>query len=276
MNILLPVSRGPSFADAIRLAADTAMAHDGRVRVLAVVDQGEIRRIERGAHPGAIHLARHAAAEVEKRMVAEGTAAVREATRFCEAAGVPVQGEVREGELEKELSAAAGGCDLLVSAAASHFAPDMEDLPGRFVLSLMKDGAIPVLLAGAPPRPVRTVVVGCGGGPRSERVTGAMARLSLWKSGCRMILLAVDDSPGGGQARLSAPRQVLSDAGYPAWEERVVSGPRLESFSSFCEAEGADVVALGGWGERRWDDLLGRSITGRLLEEGRRHLFLYM
>jgi nucleotide-binding universal stress UspA family protein len=276
MTILLPVSRGPSFADALRLAAETAKGHGGVVRVLAVADQGEIRRIEKGARPGAIHLARHAAEEVEKRLVAEGAAAVREAVRFCEAAGVPVQGEVREGELEKELFAAAGGCDLLVSAVASHFDPDQEDVPGRLVLSVMKDGKIPVLLAGAPPRPVRTVVVGCGGGPRSERVTGAMARLSLWKSGCRLILLAVDDSPEGGRARLAAPRQVLADAGYPAWEERVVSGPRLASFSSFCESEGADAVVLGGWGERRWDDLLGRSITGRLLEEGRRHLFLYM
>lgn len=276
MNILLPVSRGPSFADALRLAAETAKAHDGQVRVLAVVDRGEIRRIERGARPGAIHLARHAAGEVEKRMAAEGAEAVREATRFCEGAGVPVQGEVREGELEEVLFAASGGCDLLVSAIASHFAPDMEDIPGGLVLSVMKEGTIPVLLAGTGPLPVRTVVVGCGGGPRSERVAGAMTRLSLWKAGCRVILVAVDDSPEGGRTRLSGPGQVLSDAGYPAWEDRVVPGPKLESFSSLCEAEGADAVVLGGWGERRWDDLLGLSITGRLLEEGRRHLFLYM
>ncbi|HEX9191805.1 MAG TPA: universal stress protein, partial [Candidatus Deferrimicrobiaceae bacterium] len=238
MNILLPVSRGRSFADALRLAAVTAKAHDGRIRVLAVVDQGEIRRIGRGARPGAIHLALHAAEEVEKRMVAEGTAAVREATRFCEAADVPVQGEVREGELERELLAAAGGCDLLVSAVGSHFAPELDDLPARLVLSLMKEGAIPVLLAGTPPRPVRTVVLGCGGGLRSERVAGAMARLSLWKSGCRLILLAVDDSPDEGGVRLAAPRQVLTAAGYPSWEERVIPGPRLSAFSSFCEAEG--------------------------------------
>ena len=276
MNILLPVSRGPSFSDALRLAADTAKAHGGKVRVLAVADRGEIRRIGKGARPGAIHLARHAAEEVEKRMVAEGTAAVREATRFCEAAGVPVQGEVREGEPEEEFLAAAGGCDLLVSAVASHFAPDMEDLPARLVLSLMKEGTIPVLLAGTPPRAVGTVVVGCGGGLRSERATGAMARLSLWKSGCRLILLAVDDSPEEGGARLAAPRQILGDEGYPPWEERVIPGPRLPAFTSFCDAEGADVAVLGGWGERRWDDLLGRSITGRLLEEGRRHIFLYM
>jgi nucleotide-binding universal stress UspA family protein len=276
MNILLPVSRGPSFAGALRLAAETAKAHGGRVRVLAVVDEEEIRRIEKGARPGAIHLARHAAEEVEKRMVAEGTAAVREATRFCEAAGVPAQGDVREGELEDELLAAAGGCDLLVSAVASHFDPGLSDLPGRLVLSLMKEGTIPVLLSGALSRPVRTVVVGCGGGVRSERVAGAMARLSLWKSGCRVILLAVDDSPEGGRARLEAPRQLFLEAGYAAPEERVIPGPRLDAFTSFCESEGADAVVLGGWGERRWDDLLGRSVTGRLLEEGRRHLFLYM
>jgi len=276
MNLLLPVSRGPSFPDALRLAVETAKGHGGRVRVLSIMDEGEIRRIEAGARPGAIHLAQRAAEEVEKRMLAEGAAAVREATRACEEAGVPAQGDVREGDPEKELVAAAGSADLLVSAIASHFDPDLEDIPGQLVLAVMRDGTIPVLLAGAPPRPVRTVVVGCGGGPRSERVAGAMARLSLWKSGCRVILLAVDDSPEGGEARLSSPRQVLADAGYPPWEERVISGPRLEAFSSFCEKENADAVVLGGWGERRWDDLLGLSITGRLLEEGRRHLFLYM
>ena len=276
MNLLLPVSRGLSFVDALRLAVETAKAHGGGVRVLSVVDEGEIRRIENGARPGAIHLAQHAAEEVEKRMLAEGAATVREAIRRCEEAGVPSQGEVREGEPGKELVASAASNDMLVSAIASHFDPDLEDVPGRLVLSVMKEGTIPVLLAGALPRAVRTVVVGCGGGPRSERAAGAMARLSLWKSGCRVILLAVDDTPERGQARLSAPRQVLTDAGYPPWEERVVPGPRLEVFSSFCEKESADVVVLGGWGERRWDDLLGRSITGRLLEEGRRHLFLYM
>jgi len=276
VNVLLPVSRGPSFRDALTLAADVVKSHGGSIRVLSIVDRGEIRRIEDGARPGAIHLARHAADEVEKRMMAEGTAAVREAALHLGEAGVPAKGEVREGEPDRELIAAAGGFDLLVSAAASHFDPDQDDAPGRLVLSVMRDGGIPVLLACSPFRPVRTVVLGCGGGPRTERAIGAMVRLSLWKSVSRGILLAVDDSRAGGEARLSGPRDLLADAGYPAWEERVIPGPRLEAFSAFCEAEGADVVVLGGWGEHWWDDLLGYSVTGRLLEEGRRHLFLYM
>jgi nucleotide-binding universal stress UspA family protein len=276
VNLLLPVSRGPSFADALRLAVETAASHGGRIRILSVADEREIRRIEEGVRPGAIHLARHAAGEVRKRMLSEAAAAVGEATRRCEEAGVPAQGDVREGAPAGELVAAAGSADLLVSAIASHFDPELEDMPGRLILSVMKDGTIPVLLAGASPRPVRTVVIGCGGGPRSERAVGAMARLSLWKSGCRVILLAGDDSPERGKERLAAPRQVLADAGYPPWEERVIPGPRLPAFSSFCEKESADVVVLGGWGEHRFDNLLGRSITGHLLEEGRRHLFLYM
>ena len=276
MNILLPVSRGVSFDDAVRLAIDTAKAHAGRVRVLSVVDAAEIRRIEAGARPGAIHLARHAADEVRKRMTAEGTAAATGTVRRCEEAGVPAHGEVLEGELERELVAAAGANDLLVSVTASHFAPDIEDDSGRLVLTVMREGGIPILLAGAPYRPARTIVVGCGGGPRTERAVGAMARLSLWKEAPRGILLAVDDTPEGGQERLAAPRQILADAGYPAWEERVLPGHRAATVLTFCESVDADVVVLGGWGEHRWDDLLGLSVTGRLLEDGRRHLFLYM
>ena len=276
MNILLPVSRGGSFDDAVRLAADTAKAHDGRVRVLSVVDAAEIRRIEAGARPGAIHLALHAADEVRKRMTAEGTAAVADALRRFEGEGVPAQGEVREGELERELVAAAGANDLLVSATASHFDPDLEDVSGRLVLTVMREGGIPILLSGSPSRPVRTIVAGCGGGTRTERAVGAMARLSLWKTVPRGILLAVDDSPEGGRERIATPKRVLADAGYPAWEEKIVPGPRVPSFLSFCDTVDADVVVLGGWGEHRFGDLLGLSITGRLLEEDRRHLFIYM
>jgi len=169
MNILLPVFRGASFDDAVRLAIDTAKAHAGRVRILSVVDAAEIHRIEAGARPGAIHLAMHAADEVRKRMTAEGTAAVAGVLRRCEEAGVPAQGEVVEGDLERELVAAAGANDLLVSAMASHFDPDLEDGSGLLVLTVMREGGIPVLLSGAPYRPARTIVAGCGGGTRTER-----------------------------------------------------------------------------------------------------------
>jgi nucleotide-binding universal stress UspA family protein len=276
MNILLPVSRGASFEDAVRLAIDTAKAHAGRIRVLSVVDATEIRRIEAGARPGAIHLAMHAADEVRKRMTAEGTAAVAGALRRCEEAGVPAQGEVVEGELERVLVAAAGTNDLLVSATASHFAPDLEDALRQIVLTVIREGGIPVLLSGTPCRPVRTIVAGCGGGTRTGRAVGAMARLSLWKEAPRGILLAVDDAPEEGRKRIAAPRRILADAGYPAWEETVLPGPSTPTVLSFCDSVDADVVVLGGWGEHRWDDLLGLSITGRLLEDGRRHLFLYM
>src|SRR3990172_10287192 len=123
MEILLPVSRGSSFEDAVRLAIDTAKAHGGRVRVLNVVDAGEIRRIEAGARPGAIHLARHAADEVRKRMTDEGMAAVVGTVRRFEAAGVPSRGEGREGEPAREFVAAAGASGLPLSPPAPPLPP---------------------------------------------------------------------------------------------------------------------------------------------------------
>lgn len=276
MNVLLPVSRGGLFGLALALAIDTAKAHAGKIHVLFVVDADEIERIESGARPGAIHLARRAADEARKRMEDEGTAQIAEAVRRIGDAGIPVRGEMREGEVGRELIAAAAANDLLVSAAGSHFAPDREDASGKLVLKVMREGGIPVLLSGPAPRSARTIVAGCGGGLRSERAVGAMARLSLWKEAPRGILLAVDDSPEGGQERIAAPRRILADAGYPAWEEKVLPGPRAATFLSCCDSVDADVVVLGGWGEHRWNDLLGLSITGRLLEDGRRHLFIHM
>jgi len=276
MIILLPVSSGPSFKDAVSLAIEVAKEHEGEIRVVFVIDEREIRRIESGGGVGAIHMAQHAAEEYGRRQMEEATGILLETIQTCGQAGVHAHGEIREGEPEKELLAAAGGCDLVVAAIASHFDPQLEDKPGQVVLSMMKDGGVPVLLACSPYRPVRTVVVGCGGKIKTERVVGAMTKMSLWKSGRRLILLAVDDSPEGGRLRFIASRNLLSEAGYPPWEEQVVPGRRLEAFSAFCEKENADLVVLGGWGEHRWDDLMGLSVTGRLVEEGRRNLFLYM
>lgn len=276
MNILLPVSKGPSFKDAVSLAIDIAKTHEAEVRVVYVIDEREIRRIESGGGVGAIHMAQHAAEEYGKKKMEEATGILLETIQACAQAGVQAQGEIREGELSKEFLAAAGGCDLVVGAIASHFDPQLEDKAGGLVLSMMKDGGIPVLLASTPYRPVRTVVIGCGGKIKTERVVGAMTKMSLWKTGYRLILLAVDDSAEGGQLRFVASRNLLAEAGYPPWEERVVPGRRLEAFSAFCEKENADLIVLGGWGEHRWDDLMGLSITGRLVEEGRRNLFLYM
>ena len=276
MKILLPVSADPFFKDALALAVDVATARNAEILAVCVIDQSEIRRIAGGGGLGAIHMAQHAAEEFEQRKMAEAAEALLFITQFCANAGVVAHGDIRGGELIEEFLASAGGCDLVVGSIGSQFKPGTEDKPGKLVLKMMRDGGIPVLLACTPYRPVRVVLIGCGGGLRSERAVAAMIKLSLWKSGCRRILLAVDDLPENGEKRLAAPRNLLADAGYDLWETLVVKGRKQEVFSDVCETEKADVVVLGGWGERRWDDLMGLSVTGRLLSEGRRNLFLYM
>ncbi len=276
MRILLSVSLDPSREDALRLAADTALSIGAEVRGLFVVDLPGIERREAGAPPGAIHLARHAGEDIARRLESLGAGAIAAAARACRDAGVPFAGDVATGDPRREIEDACAGCDLLVSGLSSRYAHDEGDEAGGLVLSLMKDRVAPVLLACTPYRPVKTVVVGCGGGHRTARAVGAMAHLGLWKAGPRLVLLAVADSPPEAEARFAAPRQALADAGYASWDERIVRGPKADAFSEFCEAERADAVVLGGFGEHRWDDLIGRSVTGRLLAEGRAHLFLRM
>jgi len=276
VKILLPVSLDRSRDDALRLAVDTAVSLGAEVRGLFVVDRPGIERSGAGAPPGAIHIARHAGEEIAERLEAAGAGAVAAAGRACREAGVPFAGDVAAGDPRREIEDACAACDLLVSGLSSRYAHDEGDEPGSLVLSLMKDRVAPVLLACAPYRPVKTVVVGCGGGHRTSRAVGAMARLGIWKTGCRVVLLAIAGSPGEGEALLADPRRTLADAGYAGWAEKVVPGPKVEAFSEFCEAERADAVVLGGFGEHRWDDLLGRSVTGRLLAEGRNHFFLRM
>jgi len=276
MKILLPLPPDGLPDASLRLAIDTALSHEGEIHGLAIVDLEGIRRSESGAPPGAIYLAQQAEKRVAARETAEAANALESAAAACRRTGVPFSGEVVAGDPWKEMEKASAACDLLVAGIASQFAHDRLDNPGETVLSLMKDRVIPILLSASPYRPVRTVVVGCGGGDRTARAVGALTRLSLWKIDCRMILLAVDDFPEGGEARIAPPRRILAAAGYPAPEERVLAGPKTERFPSFCEEAGADAAVLGGWGEHRWDDFLGRSVTGRMIELGRRHLFLSM
>jgi nucleotide-binding universal stress UspA family protein len=276
MRILLPASLDPSREDAGRLTAETARALRAEVLALYVVDSGGIRRAQAGAPPGAIHIAEMAEEEIAERLASEGEKEVAEFCRVCEEEGVPCAGEVRVGDPREEIDKAAAGCDFLVTGLSSQYSFGRTDEPGKLVLSLMNEKVLPVLLAASPFRPIATVVIGCGGGARTVRAVGAMARLGLWRDGCRIILLAVDDSEEEGRGRLAEPRRILADEGYSDWEEKVVQGPKVDAFLAFCEEEGADVVVLGGWGKHRWNELFGLSITGRLVDIKRYDLFLYM
>jgi nucleotide-binding universal stress UspA family protein len=258
------------------LAIDTIRSHGGEIHGLALVDLEGIRHAESGAPPGAIYLAKQAETRLAERSSAEARDALEKAAAACRAAGVAFHGEVAAGDPQNEIEKASASCDLLISGIASRFAYGQDDEPGEIVMSIMKSRAAPLLLSASSGRKVATVVVGCGGGGRTSRAVGAMARLSLWKSGCRIILLAIADSPGEGETRIAPVRDILADAGYPAPEEKVLSGSKSERFPAFCDEAGADAAVLGGWGEHRWDDLLGFSVTGTMLSRDRQHLFLYM
>lgn len=276
MRILVPASLDPSCEDAGRLAAETARSVRAEVRVLYVVDSEGIRRAGAGAPPGAIHISQVAGEEMAERLASEGAAEVAVLCLGCKEAGVPCAGEVKTGDPREEIEKAAAGCDLLIAGVSSQYAFGRQDEPGKLILSLMNEKVIPVLLAVSPYRPVATVVIGCGGGYRTTRAVGAMARFGLWRTGCRIVLLTVADSEEEGRGRFAEPRQILADAGYSGWEEKVVSGSKTDAFLAFCGEEGVDAVVLGGWGKKRWHEFFGLSITGRILDLRRYHLFLYM
>jgi nucleotide-binding universal stress UspA family protein len=276
VKILFPVPREEEGREsALSLCVETAAGLGASVRAIGLVDVAGIRRSESGAPPGAIFLARQAEEQILSREREAGEAALSALREAFGRAGVPFDGEVRDGDPREELVKAAASCDLLLTSALAEFGYRGEG-PGKLVLSLLRDAAVPMLLAAEEHRPVRTVVVGCGGGPRTARAVAAMVRLGLWKSGARFVLAAVDDSPKAGEARLAEPRRLLAEAGYPVAGERIVPGPKLVAFPALCEEEGADAVVLGGWGESRLNDVLGGSLTGFLSHAALYHLFLYM
>lgn len=275
MRILLPLPPAPPPGGALRLAIDTAAPAKGEIRALCVVDREGIARAEAGAPPGAIHIALAAEEAIAQRLSSLGLSAVGEAGRACREAGVAFSGDVRAGDPRREIGNAAAACDLLVAGIGARFDYREHEHPAAIPLDLMKRKVIPVLLAASPYRPVRAVAVGCGGGDRTHRAVAAMARLGLWKAGCRIVLVAVGEAGAAAQEKIAGPRQILADEGYPPPSERIVLGSKIEGFLDALVREGAEAAVLGGYGEHRFDDLLGRSITGRLLGDGRVHLFLY-
>lgn len=276
MTILFPVSLDPSRDDSFDLALEIARSLSAGIRILYVVDRDGIRRVEAGAPPGAIHMAQVAEEEIVRKESSEGAEIVAGFCKRCTDAGVPFTADVRVGNPGDEFDKAAARSDLLIAGSGSQFFFNRQDTPGKQVITMMKEKLIPILLATSPYRPVRTVVVGCSGALYATRAVGAMARLGLWKGNCRLILLAADDTPDGGEARLAESRQILQDAGYPPWEEKIIPGPKWKTFPGFCEEAGADAVVLGGWGRHHWNEILGHSITANLLSAQRYHLFLYM
>lgn len=276
MKLLFPVPSETLSDDALKMAIDTAAAHSGKVRLLFVVDEEGIGRLEAGAPPGAIEMAREAFESLEARETARGIGAVESAKAACRAADIPAEGEVTTGSPHEAIGRAAADCDLLVSGIASRYSFGGNDRPAALALSFMKDRTIPVLLAASPYRPIRTVAVGCGGGDRTLRAVGAMARLGLWRTGVRIVLIVADDDPERAEQKFSGPRRILSEAGYEGLAEVRTPMPKVENFLAACNRESADAVVLGGFGQHRWDDLFGFSITTRMLREARQHLFLFM
>jgi nucleotide-binding universal stress UspA family protein len=245
------------------------------VRVLSVVDRSGIERTGAGAHPGSIHLAEEATRSIGEREEEASERGVEEAVESLVAEGIEAEGEVREGDPHDEIVREGADCSLLLSSASSRYAFRDRDQPGTLLIHLMRERLLPVLLAGSVTEPVGTVVVGCDGGERSIRAVGAMARLGLWK-GERILLAASDDLPEGRERKIAAAREILAEGAYPRVEEHPLSPPKRSSFPSLCAREGAQAAVLGGWGEHRWDDLLGLSLTDVMLREGRLHLFLWV
>jgi nucleotide-binding universal stress UspA family protein len=276
MTILFPVSLDPSRDDSFGLALDIARSRSAGIRILFVVDSDGIGRVEAGAPPGAIHMAQEAEEEITRRESSAGAELVAGLGKRCRDAGVPFTADIKVGDPGDEIKKEAARCDLLVTGFTSQYDFDRKDTPGKQILTMMKERIIPIILAASPHRPVQTVVVGCSGAVSAARAVGAMARLGLWKENCRLILIAVDDSPGEGEARLAEAREILKDAGYPPWEEKVLPEPKIKAIPGFCKEAGADVVVLGGWGKHHWNDILGTSITANFLSTQLYHLFLYM
>ncbi len=276
MKLLFPVPSETSPDDALRLAIETAAAHSGKIHALFVVDEEGIGRLEAGAPPGAIEMAHEAFELLQARESSRAAKAVEAAQAACGKAGVAVTGEVLTGSPHETIGLAAADCDLLVSGISSRYAFGGHDRPAALALSFMKERTIPVLLAASPYRPIGTIAIGCGGGERTLRAVGALTKLGLWRTGCRIVLIAVDDDPDRAEQKLSGPRTILAEAGYPAVSEMIAPLPKVENFLAACDRISADVVVLGGFGEHRWDDLFGFSITTRMLREARHHLFLFM
>ncbi len=276
MTILFPISQDPSRDEAFDLALEIARSRSAGIRILYVVDREGIGRLGAGAPIGAIHMAEEAEEEVTRRESSAGSETVAGLCKRCKDAGVPFTADVKAGDPRDEIEKEAARCDLLVAGFDSQYLFDRQDTPGKLVLALMKERIIPIVLVASPYRPVRTVVIACSGNVHQVRAVGAMARMGLWKGNCRLILLAVDDSSSEGEVRLAESRQILQDAGYPPWEEKIVQGPKVGTIERFCDEAGADAVVLGGWGKHHWDEILGLSVTGHFLSNKHRHLFLYM
>lgn len=276
MTILFPVSLDSSRDDSFGHALDIARSLSAGIRILFVVDRHGIRRVEAGAPPGSIHFAEEAEEEITRRESSAGAEIVAGLCKRSTDAAVPFTADIRVGDPREAIEKEAARCDLLVSGVPSQYDFNRQDTPGKLVLALMKERIIPIILAASPYRPVQTVVVACSGNLHLVRAIGAMARLGLWKGNCRLILLAADDSPEKGNARMAEARLILKDADYPPWEEKIVPGPKGETIRKFCDEAGADAIVLGGWGRHHWDEILGHSLTENFLATHRHHLFLYM
>lgn len=137
------------------------------------------------------------------------------------------------------------------------------DQPASDVIegTLLKSGR-PVLLAPAtPPAAIReTIAIGWDGSPRSVRAITAL--LPLLRHAKKTVVLAIGDDPDIGSTAPVIDYLQWHGIASDGQSLRAVAGvARGEQLLSAARDAGADLLAMGAFGQTRWRQMLFGSAT---------------
>ena len=260
---------------AIQFACLRAMAFDGTVIGVGVVDLPGIERASRGAGPGSGSFAKHSR---EKRIrEAEETVEglLEEFKKTCAEFNISHETEHHACDPIEAILDASMGADLIVTGTRSSYYFETEEAPGEHLRTLLNRRVCPVMAVPADlDLPISRVIVAYDGSPASARAirqfVGYTQKIPKFDE---VVLLHIEDNPEKGLKTLERPCQYMSAYGIEA-KCKVLPGTPYEVIPQYVRENMPAVVVLGASAKGTLKSLLFGSVSKVLIEDHTVPLYL--
>ena len=212
-------------------------------------------------------------AERAKLAQKRGRAILEDAEAILEEAGVPVETQLRNGDLVEELHRLEQDADLVIVGKRGEAADYAKMHLGSNLERVVRSVTKPILVASQVFKPVETIMVAFDGGTSALKAVDHLARSKVF-GGLKCHLLFVGAQTEDSRRAIEGAAALLKGAGYDVSHE-ITSGTPDEVIADRLLAGEAEMLMMGAYGHSRIRNLIIGSTTTEMIRSCRVPLLLF-
>lgn len=212
-------------------------------------------------------------AERAKLAQKRGRAILEDAEAILKDAGVPVETQLRNGDLLEELHRLEQDADLVIVGKRGEAADYAKMHLGSNLERVVRSVTKPILVASQTFKPVKTIMVAFDGGNSALKAVDHLARSDVF-GGLKCHLLFVGAETEDNRRSIEGAAALLKGAGYAVSHE-ITSGTAEEVIADRLLAGEAEMMVMGAYGHSRIRSLIIGSTTTEMIRSCRVPLLLF-